>query len=115
LEVLAASQQFLAKSPKTAEAFLRAFSKGVKFAKDNREKAVAELEKRLGVNAKYAGMSYDEVINDTYADGRLPSKVGMKVYWDLEAMSGQSKNGPLPDSRWLDRRYMDSYAKWSSK
>jgi len=112
LEVFAASEKTLDKAPKTVKAFLRAYAKGVEFAKKNRDKAIAELEKRLGVKGKYASMSYDEVIKDIHADGRLPSKAGMKVYWDLEAMSGEAKK-PLAESRWLDRRYMDSYAKWS--
>jgi len=114
LEVLAASEETLTKAPNAIKAFLRAFANAVKLAKSKQERAIAELEKRLGVEKKYAALSYDEVIPDIHADGRLPSKAGMKVYWDLEAMSG-AKNVPMPQDRWLDRSFIDSYAQWSKK
>lgn len=113
-EVFYAPSDFLSKNPETVKAFLRAFSKGADMAKSNRDLSIQVIEKRTGVEAKYAALSYDEIIKQIYADGRLPSAEGMKSFWDISILSG-SYTEAMPESAWLDRTFLDSYAVWSKQ
>lgn len=113
-EVIYAPASFLAKNPNTVKAMLRGFARGATLAKTDKDRAIKEIEKRTGVETKHAIPSYDEIITEIHADGRLPSEAGMKAFWEITILSGMYAQ-PLPDKEWLDRTFIDSYAAWSKK
>jgi len=109
--VFYAKEDFLQSSPNTVKALLRAFVKGVRFAKSNKERAVEVLIDRVGFEEEYASRGYDDFIEGIYEDGRLPSEAGMKAFWDMGIQSGTYTEA-WPLERYWDPTYVDSFDEW---
>jgi len=109
--VFYAKEDFLQSSPNTIKALLRAYVKGVRLAKANKERAVEVLVDKVGFEEKYASLGYDDFINQIYEDGRLPSEAGMKAFWDMGIQSGTYKEA-WPLERFWDPTYVDSFNEW---
>lgn len=112
--VFFAMQSFIKKNPNTIKAILRAYVKGVRKAKADKQLSEKVLEEQVGIKAKYAGRTYDDFIGKIYEDGRLPSAAGMKAFWNMGIMSGKYKSA-WPKSRYLDPTYIDTYNQWKPK
>jgi NitT/TauT family transport system substrate-binding protein len=109
--VFYARQDFLQASPNTIKALLRAYVKGVRFAKSNKERAVDVLVQKVGFEKKYADRGYDDFIGAIFEDGRLPSEAGMKAFWDMGIQSGTYKE-VWPLDRFWDPTYVNSFNQW---
>ena len=109
--VFYAKEDFLQSSPNTVKALLRAYVKGVRLAKANKERAVEVLVDKVGFEEKYSAQGYDDFINQIYEDGRLPSEAGMKAFWDIGIQSGTYKEA-WPLERFWDPTYVDSFNEW---
>jgi len=97
--------------PNTIKALLRAYVKGVRLAKADKDRSVALLVKRVGLEEAYAGRAYDDFIDAIFEDGRLPSEAGMKAFWDMGIQSGTYKEEWPLDSFW-DPTYVDTFEEW---
>lgn len=112
--VFFSTQDFIKSNPNTIKAILRSFVRAVRTAKADKKLSEKVLVDQVGIDPKFAGRTYDEIIDNIYEDGRLPSDKGMKAFWDLGLMSGKYKE-PWPKSRYLDPTYMNSYNEWKPK
>jgi NitT/TauT family transport system substrate-binding protein len=102
---------FLESNPNTVKALLRAFVKGVRLAKADRERSVKTISQRIGVGEAYAGRTYDDFIDELYEDGRFPSEAGMKSFWEIGIENGEYE-AAKPEEEWLVRTFLDSYDEW---
>jgi NitT/TauT family transport system substrate-binding protein len=105
------TEDFLANNPETIKAILRASVRGIRAAKANKDAAVSVLVDRVGLDAAYAGRTYDDFIEMIFEDGRMPSAEGMKAFWDLGIMSGDY-DAAWDEEKYLDRTYIDSFDDW---
>jgi NitT/TauT family transport system substrate-binding protein len=101
----------LQSKPNTIKALLRAYVKGVRLAKADKDRSVDLLVRRIGLEKEYAARGYDDFIDAIFEDGRLPSEAGMKAFWDMGIQSG-TYTEEWPQERFLDRTYMDSFDEW---
>jgi NitT/TauT family transport system substrate-binding protein len=109
--VFFATEDYIEKNPNTIKAVLRAFVKGVRLAKADKQRSVKELMDRVGMEEKYASRTYDQIIGQIYEDGRLPSDKGMQTFWGIGIESGQFKEAWDKDS-YLLPTFVDSYEQW---
>jgi len=109
--VFFANESLLKKDPNTVRALLRGFVRGVRKAKSDKARSVKLLEERVKLEKKYAARAYDDFIDQIHEDGRLPSKEGMKAFWEIGIMSGDYKE-PWPESRYLDPTFIETYNQW---
>jgi NitT/TauT family transport system substrate-binding protein len=109
--VFFAQEEFIKANPNTLRAVLRAHIRGVRLAKADRERAIKTLIGRIGMDPKYAGRTYDDFINDIHEDGRMPTAKGMQAFWGMGIDAGTYTEA-WPESRYLDRTFIDSYATW---
>lgn len=109
--VFFAMQDFLKDNPNTLKALLRTVVRGIRTAKADKKLSEKVLVDVVGIDPKYAGRTYEDFIGSVYEDGRMPSAEGMKAFWELGLMSGQYKSA-WPESRFLDRTYINSYSEW---
>ena len=109
--VFFAAEHFLKNNPGTVRAVLRAFVEGVRLAKADKSLSTNVLIHRVGMAEKYAGRTYDDIIDHIYEDGRLPSAAGMKAFWNIGIEAGQYKK-PWAKKKYLDPIFIESYSKW---
>jgi len=109
--VFFAKEEFIKNNPNTIRGVLRAVIRGMRLAKSDRERALKTLIGRIKMDPKYAGRTYDDFINDIYEDGRLPTAKGMNAFWQMGIDAGTYTEA-WPESRYLDRTFMNSYGKW---
>jgi NitT/TauT family transport system substrate-binding protein len=102
---------FLESKPNTIKALLRAFVKGVRLAKADRERSIKTISQRIGVDEAYAGRTYDDFIDEVYEDGRFPSEAGMKAFWEIGIENGEYDRA-WSEEEYLVRTFMDSYDEW---
>jgi NitT/TauT family transport system substrate-binding protein len=100
-------EEFLQKNPKAVEAYLRAVIKGTQLAKSDPEAAMATMAKYPKVPEKYLQRTYDANLPGWDEDGSVSDKAGMDVFWQIGIQNKQFAK-ELPESEWLDRKWMDS-------
>ena len=105
--------KFLDQYPNTVKAILRAHVSAIRLAKADRNYALDIMIKELKYERAYAERAYDEVMPGFDERGALPTK-SMPVFWDLAVQSGDVKE-PWPESKLLDRRFIDTFASWAPK
>lgn len=94
------------------EHFLQGQVDGINLAKKDVNAAAQAIAKHQKVKPGLALRAAKDNESGWYADGRLPSKADMDVFWQIGVLNEQWPR-PLPESQWLDRQFMDSYAQWS--
>jgi len=109
--VFYAKQDFLTTRPNTAKAVLRAFVKGVRLAKADKDRSVKLLVAKTGIEEKYSARAYDDFIGKIYEDGRMPSEAGMTAFWNMGIQNGTYKEAWSPD-RYLFPAFMQTYNEW---
>lgn len=109
--VIFAREDFLAKHPRTVHAFLRAHVRAIRLARSDREAGIAALMKWLKYERADAERAHEEGIAGLDERGRLPARA-MPVFWEVARAAGDVTE-PWPDSRFLDRRFIDSFAQWA--
>lgn len=103
--------KFLKENPNTIAAVLRAHVSAIRLAKAQRDVAVGVMVDRLKYQKQWAERAYDDVINDFNERGLLPEKY-MPVFWQITQSIGDVKE-PWPDSKLLDRHYIDTFKQWA--
>ena len=110
--MLGASTKFINENPHTCEAVLRGHVNAIRLARSNREAVVPILMERLKLTKPYAERALDVELPFYDERGNLPSKATMAVFWDIAEKLGDVKS-PWPESKFLDRRFIDSFKSWA--
>ena len=111
--VLAAKERFLDEHPNTIRALLRAHVKAIRLARADRDGAVQTIMQALKYERLPAERAYDDIINGFDERGGLPA-TAMPLFWDIAVAAGEVTE-PWPESRFLDRRFVDSFDEWAPK
>lgn len=100
-----ARESWLAKEKEQATKFLRAFQRGVKHTRENREDGIKALRKYVQMDAGEAAAGYDEYRDSFPLDGRLLEK-GIAVVIEQESETGRLKRklttGEMVDSTFIN-------------
>jgi NitT/TauT family transport system substrate-binding protein len=111
--VFVAREQLLDAQPDTIRALLRAHVKAIRLAKADREATIDTIMRVLNYERHYAELAYDEAIGGYDERGLLPT-AAMPVFWEV-AISGGELKERWEESRFLDRRFIDSFDQWAPK
>lgn len=109
--VFGAMEPFLASHPNTIKALLRGFVLGLREARRDKARAIAAIVKRIPMEPKYAGPTYDDLIDYLFEDGRLPSDKGMEVFFEMGIKAGRFTS-PWPREKYWTPAFAESYARW---
>lgn len=109
--VFGAMTSFIAAHPRTLEALLRGFVLGLREAKTNKPRAIESIVKRIRMDPKYAGPTYDDLIGYLYEDGRLPSEQGLDLFFEMGIKAGRFTSH-WPREQYWTPQFVDSYSRW---
>jgi NitT/TauT family transport system substrate-binding protein len=107
-----ARAKFLDDYPNTVLAFLRAHVAAIRLARADRELAVKVLVDQVKYQPSYAARAYAENLPAFDERGRLPEAKYMDIFWSI-AVAGGSVKEPLPASRLMDARFIDTFPDWA--
>ncbi len=111
--VLFTKEKLLADHPGVLRAFLRAYVRAIRLARTNREVAVQTLTTRLKFEQRHAERAYAEAMAGFDERGRLPVSA-MPVFWKIALAAGDVR-APWPETRFLERRFIDTFDEWAPK
>ena len=104
-----AREVWLAKEKEQATKFLRAYQRGVKFTRENREDGIRTLRKYVGLNAIEAAAGYDEYRDSFPLDGRILD-AGITATVEQEIETGRLK-GKLSLNEMIDYSFINALGK----
>jgi NitT/TauT family transport system substrate-binding protein len=108
-ETFAAKESWLSKEKDQVSKFLRAFQRGVKYARENKEDSVRILRKYVKMDPAYAPAGYDEYRDSFPLNGQIAEKV-IPVVIEQELESGRLKK-KLAVEDMVDRSFMKTLGK----
>jgi NitT/TauT family transport system substrate-binding protein len=104
-----ARESWLAKEKEQATRFLRAYQRGVRYTRENRDDGIRALTKYVGLNAAEAAAGYDEYRNSFPLDGHmLDAAITATIEQETEA--GRLK-GKLSTNDLIDHSFINSMAR----
>jgi len=109
--VFGAMESFLAGHPKTIRALLRGFVLGLRTARRDKAHAIDAIVKRIPMDARYAGPTYDDLIDFLFEDGRLPTDKGLEVFFDMGIKAGRFTSR-WPREKYWTPQFADSFPQW---
>jgi NitT/TauT family transport system substrate-binding protein len=101
-----ARDTWLAKEKEQTARFLRAYQRGVKYTRENREDGIRALRKYVGLDAAEAAAGYDEYRDSFPFDGRLLD-AGITATIEQETDAGRLK-GKVSASELIDSSFINS-------
>jgi len=101
-----AREAWLAKEKDQAARFLRAYQRGVKHTRENRDEGIKALRKYVGLDAAEAAAGYDEYRDSFPLDGRILD-AGISATVEQEIESGRLK-GKISLSEMIDNSFINS-------
>jgi len=104
-----AREAWLAKEKDQAARFLRAYQRGVKHTRENRDDGIKALRKYVGLDAAEAAAGYDEYRDSFPLDGRILD-AGISATVEQEIESGRLK-GKISLSEMIDNSFINSMGK----
>jgi NitT/TauT family transport system substrate-binding protein len=104
-----ARESWLTKEKEQTIKFLRAFQRGVRHTRENREDGIAALRKYVKMDAGEAAAGYDEYRNSFPLDGRL-LEAGIAVTIEQEMETGRLKR-KIPVSEMVDQTFISLFGK----
>src|SRR5262252_4720268 len=110
--VFSAMEPFIAANPKTIRALLRGFVLGLREAKRDRQRAIDAIVRRIPMDPKYSGPTYDDLIEFLFEDGRLPTDKGLEVFFEMGIKAGRFTER-WPREKYWTPEFADSYARWT--
>lgn len=113
-QIFSAKKQFISENPNTILAVLRAYVNAVRLIRKDKAYAASVLVDRLKLTPADATRSIEEDLKWWDERGRLPDARSMQVFWTIEAGAG-SVQAPWPTARFLDTKYIDSFASWAPR
>ncbi|HEX9146808.1 MAG TPA: ABC transporter substrate-binding protein [Candidatus Binatia bacterium] len=108
-EAFAARESWLAKERDQANRFLRAYQKGTRYTRDNREDAIKALRKFVKMDPAVAPAGYDQYRDSFPLDGKIAEK-GIGVVIDQEFETGRLKKKITIDDM-VDRSFIAAFGK----
>jgi len=102
-------ESWLAKEKEQTLKFLRAYQRGVRYTRENREDGIRTLRKYIGLNAAEAAAGYDEYRESFPLDGRILD-AGIVATVEQEIETGRLK-GKIPVSEMIDNSFINSLGK----
>ena len=106
-ETFAARQSYLAKEKDQVVKFLRAYQKGVKYTRENKDEAVKMMMKYVKMDPAYAPAGYDEYRDSFPLNGQIAEKAIPTVI-DEEFRSGRIKKKLTLDDM-VDRSFISMF------
>ncbi len=100
-----ARESWLAKEKEQTTKFLKAFQRGVRYTRENREDGIKALRKYVQMDAAQAAAGYDEYRDSFPLDGRIAEK-GITVAIDQEVEAGRLKR-KIPVSEMVDYTFIN--------
>ena len=104
-----AREPWLAKERDQANRFLRAYQRGVRHTRDNREDGIRTLRKYVGLDAKEAAAGYDEYRDSFPLDGRILD-AGITATVEQEMETGRLKT-KISASDLIDPSFINALGK----
>ena len=104
-----ARESWLAKEKEQATKFLRAYQRGVKHTRENRDDGIRALRKYVGLDAAEAAAGYDEYRDSFPMDGRILD-AGITATVDQEIETGRLK-GRVSLSEMIDGSFINLFGK----
>ena len=104
-----ARETWLAKEKEQATRFLRAYQRGVKHTRENREDGIRALRKYVGLDAAEAAAGYDEYRDSFPLDGRILD-AGITATVEQEIETGRLK-GKISLNEMIDHSFINSLGK----
>ena len=104
-----ARESWLTKEKEQTIKFLRAFQRGVRHTRENRDDGIAALRKYVKMDAGEAAAGYDEYRNSFPLDGRL-LEAGIAVTIEQEMETGRLKR-KIPVSEMVDQTFINLFGK----
>ena len=104
-----ARELWLAKEKEQATKFLRAYQRGVKFTRENRDDGIRTLRKYVGLNAIEAAAGYDEYRDSFPLDGRILD-AGITATVEQEIETGRLKS-KIALGDMIDNSFINSMGK----
>ncbi len=111
--VMFAKDELLARHPRTVRALLRAHVRALRLARSDRELGITVLMKWMKFGRPEAERAYDDAVAGFDERGNLPAQV-MPVFWEIAVAAGEVAT-PWAESRFLDRRFIDTFATWAPR
>jgi len=104
-----ARESWLAKEKEQATKFLRAYQRGVKHTRENRDDGIRALRKYVGLNAGEAAAGYDEYRDSFPMDGRiLDAGISATVEQEIETSRLKRK---ISASEMIDGSFINLFGK----
>jgi len=104
-----ARESWLAKERDQATKFLRAYQRGVRYTRENRDDGIRTLRKYVGLNLAEAAAGYDEYRESFPVDGRILD-AGIVATVEQEIETGRLKS-KIPVSEMIDNSFINSFGK----
>jgi NitT/TauT family transport system substrate-binding protein len=104
-----ARESWLAKEKEQTTKFLRAYQRGVRYTRENRDDGIRTLRKYVGLNAAEAAAGYDEYRESFPLDGRILD-AGIVATVEQELETGRLK-GKILLSEMIDSSFINSLGK----
>ena len=104
-----ARESWLAKEKEQTTKFLKAFQRGVKHTRENREDGIKALRKYVQMDAAESAAGYDEYRDSFPLDGRIAEK-GITVAIDQEVEAGRLKK-KIPLNEMIDYSFINLLGK----
>lgn len=104
-----ARESWLAKEKEQATKFLRAYQKGVRYTRENRDDGVRTLRKYVGLDAGEAAAGYDEYRDSFPLDGRILD-AGITATVEQEIETGRLKT-KISASEMIDASFINAIGK----
>ena len=104
-----AREPWLAKEREQTQRFLRAYQRGVKHTREQRDDGIRALRKYVGLDAKEAAAGYDEYRESFPLDGRILD-VGITATIEQEIETGRLK-GKISLNEMIDQSFINSMGK----
>jgi NitT/TauT family transport system substrate-binding protein len=111
--VYMAKSKFVAENPETITAILHGHVAALRLAHADRGLAVQTYVDRLKYAENYAARAADEALAGFDERGRIPER-SMPTFWKISIANGDVKE-IWPESKYLDRRWIDTFAKWAPR
>jgi NitT/TauT family transport system substrate-binding protein len=105
-ETFAARESYLSKEKDQVAKFLRAYQKGIRYTRDNKNEAVSIMKKYVKMDPNYAPAGYDEYRDSFPVNGQIAEKA-IPVVIDEEFRTGRIKK-KLTVEDMLDRSFISS-------
>ena len=104
-----AREAWLAKEKDQAVRFLRAYQRGVRYTRENRDEGIKSLRKYVGLDAVEAAAGYDEYRDSFPLDGRILD-AGISATIEQEIETGRLK-GKIAATDMIDSSVINAMGK----